>query len=146
MNEYMQAVAQARADEAAKRAELERLFLELGHIPEYQAYLIALVNVQEAKQRTAKAETTARSEAEDACYRTGNKRPWAGVVVKVYLQPEYDPAEASEWAQANMPNLMMLDKARFDKAAIEGLLQGAPIKVVPTLKVFIDQDLSTYLG
>lgn len=144
MSETIQAVAQARDAETQAREAMHAAFAALENTPEYQAHQAALGVLNAAKQITNEAEAVARLEAERACQNTSNKRPWPGVVVKTYLTPIYDHTEAREWARSNLPTALMLDKGLFEKAVLDGVAIGAPVRVVPTLRAYLDRDLSAY--
>lgn len=66
-----------------------------------------------------------------------------GIVNKVFKTYEYDVDAAEQWCFKNLSGGLKLDAKVFEHVA--PALNGAPIKIVETLKAFIDSDLSAYL-
>jgi hypothetical protein len=76
---------------------------------------------------------------------TGDNAPAKGITIKHFKTVVYDTAAATAWCRGVMPGLLVLDGKRFERAAKEGLVQGAPVQIVEEVRATIASDLSAYL-
>jgi hypothetical protein len=128
----------ARAHLATCEATVDAVQRRLWATPESRA-------LDEANHRRAEAEV--QLDLVDAELRgvalglynlDGQRKPCAGVEVKLYGDLEYDQTEAEAWCRQHAPVLLRLDKVRFEKVALD---LGAPVKTVETPRVFIAKEL-----
>ena len=75
----------------------------------------------------------------------GNKKPHPALGIRITKKLDYDPAYAEEWAHAHSPNLLMLDKKRFEKVLKAGGMPDFPATEHEKPTATIAKDLSEYL-
>jgi len=92
----------------------------------------------EAQQKCDATDAEVRSIAVAMYQLDGQRKPHAGVEVKLYQTLEYDKAAATEWCREHLPTAMQLDVKRFERVAVD---VGAPVKVIETPRVFISKEL-----
>jgi len=91
-----------------------------------------------AQQESESADADVRSIAVAMYQLDGQRKPHAGVEVKLYQTLEYDKAAATEWCREHLPTAMQFDVKRFERVAVD---VGAPVKVIETPRVFISKEL-----
>jgi hypothetical protein len=99
-----EALEAKRAVEAA-RAEWEALHREL------------ILAAARSKAECEAAESDLRSAAEEDYWIAGNKHPLPGVNIRILKTLDYDLGQALEWAKANAPALLTIDRKEFEKFA-----------------------------
>lgn len=73
---------------------------------------------------------------------TLEKKPIDKVEIKIFKRLSYSLTEVLEWCREKAPALLVVDKRRFEKTAVE---IGAPVEVTEEAKCTIGTDLSAYL-
>ena len=83
----------------------------------------------------------------DAYEATGNKKPFDGVGIREVTKYDYEEKAAVEWAKANMPAILTVDKKKFEKVISVMQESDLPeyIKVYKQPQPTISADLSMYL-
>lgn len=121
-----------QAEVAERRQELEQMF-EARRLAEAEARLKDAVAALEAADMQTR-------ELAVAVYRdTLNKRPVAGVEVRLFRRLVYDRCQVLDWCRLNAPALLTVDWAAFTKTALG--LPGAPVTVEDEPRAFITADL-----
>lgn len=117
-------------------ADLRRQFEESEEYRSFadaQAYYAA---------RVAELEAAVREQALTVYTATGQKS-MPGVTVKVFTRLQYDAGQALEWARANLPTALMLDKKRFE--AVAKAIDVPCVTLVEEPQAQIAKDLSRFL-
>lgn len=135
--ESVQAIENAKA--------LQKMMIEeVKADPKYQE-LEAFVQAESAAMQ--ETETKVREIVTMEFDRTGNKKPFPGFGIREYTKVDYDLGEATNWAKANMPIALTIDKKLFEDAVKKMPASVLPdfiqVNHVPT--VTISKDLSAWL-
>lgn len=141
-------LAQARQHYNEKKSELDALRAEFET---KHADLIAEVSTLSDAQKVA--EGTCRDLGLVAYFTTQNKKPVAGVEIKLWDVATFDPLEALQWCRVNMPALLMLNAKTYEKVLREransknlrDALPDMPGSVTEEPKTSLATDLSDYL-
>lgn len=146
LTEEMRELAEARHRLEIMKVRETQLARIVGERLEYQMWQDAIAHRHEHEQAIAAKEGLIRDAAVCAFVDTGQKQPVAGVVIKHFTALVYAVDAATNWARANMPTLLALDKVRFEKAARAGILSpDAPVSIIDDPRAQIASDLSGYL-
>jgi len=120
--------------------QLERIATEAL---EYQMWQSAIERRRSQEGEVALAEQVVRERALEDVPGNGVLPP--GITLKRFTLVRYDTDAATAWCRGVMPGLLILDTKRFERAAKEGLVQGAPVQLVEDVRATIASDLSAYL-
>lgn len=107
---------------AETEAELEEL-PEWGRLQKYKQML------EEVRQEERDLENQIRQQAVEEYQRTGEKKPAAGIGIRVYKKLKYEPEQARAWCYTNLREALRLDKTAFEKYA-KGVADVKPIGFV----------------
>ena len=141
----MQQLAKARFLLAAFTDEYDQARRALEQSDAWLAMVTRRDAVDQMATVVVDLERQVREEALAAYRETGNHRPLAGVVIKMFDQPQYDIPQALAWCVAHAPKYVTLDRRNFEKAAVVLQDLGAPVTMTKESKAYIDRDLSAYL-
>jgi len=108
--------------------------------PEWQAYDLIAAALRASREHVTRTENDAKALALQISPVKGRI---LGIVNKTVKSYEYDVDAAEQWCFKNLSGGLRLDAKVFEHVA--PALNGAPIKVVETLKAYIDSDLSAYM-
>lgn len=132
MIDYLRAVRAEAAANAALVDEMRAAWEALPHVAR------AVTNAERAKTLCAELETRIRKAALDAfAENSDNKRPAAGVGIRVTTQLVYDPALALTWAKTT-GLAVSLDTKAFEKIARSTPLEFVDMKEVPIATIARD--------
>lgn len=102
-------------------------------------YRAAAERAERAKARLEDLESAVKNGALSVYMTSGDKKPAPGVQVKLYTTLEYDYVAALDWARANLPAALSLDKRFFEThaKAVAGTLPVPCVNVVKVPRVTI---------
>lgn len=135
---------------AACRVEEDHERDELAHFDDdwNAARKPFLERLEAAKKRSAEADANVRTLALEAYHASQgqNKRPCKGVEIKsVRKVTDYSVAAATEWAKANAPFALTVDKKRFERLVSDGDVPADVASVKEVAQTYIASDLSKWL-
>lgn len=137
------AVHQARTHYAALKAQADAL---LAAWKEEHAELLDQVKQAEAAMHQAEEDARQVVLIYYEAFPVGKKSLPFGFGVRNRTTLEYDFDLAANWARANAPALLVLDKARFEKAITGKVIETPPfVEVIETTTATIPIDLAKHL-
>lgn len=146
--EQLTELAQVRQEYDETRQAMEKLVSDIVQSVPYQALLTCN---QKVKARAAELEKDIRDMGVINYLHSGEKKPAAGVTVKVFTikSINYDKDQARKWVLEHAPLLVKIDFAGFEKHA-EAVSQTIPLDFVTIIteeepRTEIGKDLSKYL-
>ena len=136
-------LAEKRAELSIEQAAVKELETEIAASPQGQRLAQLRENAARVRAECDLADAKVRELALTIYRMEGRKQAVEGVTVKVRKLLDYQAAEATEWARANAPALLVLDHQAFQKAAPS--MHGAPVVMREEPTVAIARDLSQWL-
>ncbi len=139
-------LAKARQVLAAAEEAVAQAQADLAESPLHKRVLLAQAHRDQMRQLVNDTDAEARALARQSFEATGEKKPAAGVEVKLFRRLRYDAAEAFAWCKSNAPTFLResIDTKSFERVAHE--LPGAPVTVEYEPRPQIAKDLSEYLA
>lgn len=140
----LQRVARLRQQAADCAAVIQGRKDEIAKLPQGMALAHDEEVLRLIKEELAQAESLARTDTIYLYESTGAK-DFDGAAVKLFTVVQYEEPLARAWCQVNAPNLLVLDKKRFEKGVADGILSPNIAKVVKEARAQLSGDLSKYL-
>lgn len=129
---------------AELRAAKEQMMMELEASPKYKVIQSGIIY---ATERIEALRLDLQIKALDSYVANGTTKPHSAVTVKVFTVMDYDDLTALEWARANLPVVLTLDRKMFEQFA-KASAEKAPFPCVKTRtepRVQIATDLSKHV-
>lgn len=148
MNEHLTVtLAQAREEEVAYKDHMATLSAEIAATELGQRFIQAQSEYHTKAQEVSMLEGQLRDFAIHAFINSDkqDKRLVPGVQVTVSESVTYNEGAAKAWCATNALALLALDKKKYEKAWVSGLLESAPGEPAAAINAQIDGDLSTFL-
>ena len=146
--EHLPILARARADYDLAKADLDarRAAFDAEHAEQ-------IARVADLKTALEVSEQQIRDAAVRFFDETGDKKPAPGVEIKLWDGVTYDPSAARTWCLVNMPALLVLNAAAYEKLfrevvsskTLSSVIVGMPGLLITDSKASIARDLSQYL-
>lgn len=127
---YLQNLAELRVILAEALSKCAAMLEIVRQTPEYQE---CEKTANHARAMIANNEETIKALALDQYHAYGEKKPAPGVTVKLFTALEYDPVRALDWARANLPEALTLDRRLFEAHA-KGVAKTQPVPVVKVVQ------------
>jgi hypothetical protein len=142
----MQALAQARQDVEVSGAVVTEAETMLKSTHPYARLQAAKESLAKDQARAESITALAKEEALKDFRFNGEKAIYAGVNVKMHHKYEYDLVKVRDWAWEHRPKWFILDTKKLEKAAANDDLDDDLVTVKDDPKVYIDNDLTSYLA
>ncbi len=139
--EGLTCLRQMRIDRAGAdewRAEAHK---RLEATPQWEIACAADAELKRHDADIASSEKTIRDLAIAEWQHTFEKRPAAGVQIKMLTKLRYDVAAVTEWARTHMADLLILDIKTFEKLAKVAPSVSMPVEVIQEPAAYIDTKL-----
>jgi vacuolar-type H+-ATPase subunit D/Vma8 len=147
LRERLAEVARLRKETEALRAKVTEAKALVTATSEHIAMGIAFDVYTASSEELDKAETLAKQEALAEYEVTQDKRPMAGVEIKVFKTVEYDEQAATVWCRMSAPTMLKLDVKRFEKAVKDGVFAAEVSRIAQVIdepRAQLGGDLSEY--
>jgi hypothetical protein len=143
----VKALAEARQKECYRASAVRGQEQVLSETQEWRFLEAAKTDLAVSRLEVAALDAAVRDEALKDFKDSGKTKVNPGVEVKLHTLFVYDHAQMTAWAHVHKPALLSLDTKAVHKEA-ETLITraNAPITISKEPKVYIDSDLSSYLG
>ena len=138
----------ARLDKQLQIAEEaeQKEYLELTETPQFIAHQEAQAHTSEIKELISETRDKVNDLTLQAYQETGNKKPAAGVAIRVYQKVQYDEDNAFEWCKVHLNTALKIDKRKLEKH-LKAIRETAPpewCEYYEEPKPTISSDLSEY--
>jgi hypothetical protein len=142
----MKALAEARQEMYQAGEQVTRADALLQASGEYKLLQVCKSALKDAEARAESITALAKEEALKDFRFNGEKAIYAGVNVKMHHKYEYDLVKVRDWAWEHRPKWFILDTKKLEKAAANDDLDDDLVTVKDDPKVYIDNDLTSYLA
>ncbi len=125
-----------------QKIRFEELQEELSFQPEWQDLQEAKASLKALDSEVQVAEAQVRELALEVYRATGEKRPAAGVQIKLTTRLVYDVKGAITWVWMHLPDAIKLDVKFFEKQVKKGgFPDPPPVKIIEEPAAYIDAEL-----
>jgi len=135
-------VAELRNEAKLMADQKNLLDYNMKHTPEGEQYERICNDIEKLSEDLMVAERELKEMAIVLYEETKEKKPIDKVEIKIFKKIKYDLVKALAWCRENAPSLLIVNKKRFEKMAVE---LGAPVEVKEEARCAIGTDLSAYL-
>ncbi|MFA5379444.1 MAG: hypothetical protein WC455_27050 [Dehalococcoidia bacterium] len=146
--------AVAHLADARQRHEAAKAKLDAAKAAWEAEHAAEIAETAQLKVLQERYDQVVRDQALEVFQQTGNNKPHAATEVKMWDVPQYAPNEAFNWCRSNMPALLVLDEAAYEKilravraskTLTDTHLATMPGQVIEQPKVSISRNLTAYV-